>query len=379
MATSGFTCITCRVIFIDAELQRAHYKTDWHRYNLKRKVAELPPVTAEDFQQRVLKQRVMAPAELENTVQVCRACKKHFTSENSYQSHLRSRKHKDKVLAAAIEKIEDGGLETEELDSLRNGKKQEEQGTKDTHTVDCNKDTDEIISDDEPEPLEITECLFCPHMSKDLESSLSHMSKSHGFFIPELEYLVDVKGMISYLCEKVGMGYMCLYCNTKGKGFYSVESVQQHMVDKCHCMLSFEEDDALEYAEFYDYTKRSKQQSNKEGEKDDDDNLSDSYLKVTDELDLVLPSGTKVGHRSMAYLYKQHLPTLEQRKAALLGRVMNQYRALGWKEQGSGQAVAVMRAERDKAWASKMQKARELKLGVKANKLQKHFRPQVVF
>ncbi len=54
---SSFTCITCRVAFNDADLQRAHYKTDWHRYNLKRKVAELPPVTAENFQQRVLAQR----------------------------------------------------------------------------------------------------------------------------------------------------------------------------------------------------------------------------------------------------------------------------------------------------------------------------------
>jgi len=63
MAT--YTCITCRVMFADkdgsegcaAELQKAHYKTDWHRYNLKRKVADLPPVTAENFQQRVFTQR----------------------------------------------------------------------------------------------------------------------------------------------------------------------------------------------------------------------------------------------------------------------------------------------------------------------------------
>ena len=63
MAT--YTCITCRVMFADkdgnegraAELQKEHYKTDWHRYNLKRKVADLPPVTAENFQQRVLTQK----------------------------------------------------------------------------------------------------------------------------------------------------------------------------------------------------------------------------------------------------------------------------------------------------------------------------------
>ena len=54
---SAYTCITCRVAFADADLQRGHYKTDWHRYNLKRKVAEMPPVTAENFQERVLAQR----------------------------------------------------------------------------------------------------------------------------------------------------------------------------------------------------------------------------------------------------------------------------------------------------------------------------------
>ena len=46
---TSFTCITCRVIFVDAELQRTHYKTEWHRYNLKRKVAQLPAVTQEDY------------------------------------------------------------------------------------------------------------------------------------------------------------------------------------------------------------------------------------------------------------------------------------------------------------------------------------------
>ena len=57
MSSPTFTCITCRVAFADADLQRSHYKTDWHRYNLKRKVANLPHVTAEGFNQRVLAQR----------------------------------------------------------------------------------------------------------------------------------------------------------------------------------------------------------------------------------------------------------------------------------------------------------------------------------
>ena len=51
-AMASFTCITCRVAFADADRQRAHYKGDWHRYNLKRKVVDLPPITAENFLQK---------------------------------------------------------------------------------------------------------------------------------------------------------------------------------------------------------------------------------------------------------------------------------------------------------------------------------------
>ena len=53
----GFTCIKCHVAFPDGEIQRQHFASDWHRYNLKRNVAWLPPVTAEAFRDKVLAQR----------------------------------------------------------------------------------------------------------------------------------------------------------------------------------------------------------------------------------------------------------------------------------------------------------------------------------
>jgi len=72
---SSYTCLACRVFFTGkdangeqcstdtnfdsraAALQKAHYKTDWHRYNVKRKVAGLPPVTVETFNEKVLEQQ----------------------------------------------------------------------------------------------------------------------------------------------------------------------------------------------------------------------------------------------------------------------------------------------------------------------------------
>lgn len=47
------TCFTCRLVFDDSDKMREHYKTDFHRFNLKRKVAGLPPVQEALFLQKV--------------------------------------------------------------------------------------------------------------------------------------------------------------------------------------------------------------------------------------------------------------------------------------------------------------------------------------
>lgn len=57
-----FTCLSCRVAFASADDQREHYRTDWHKYNLKRKVVSMPPVTAEDFKERLDAQQEKAQA-----------------------------------------------------------------------------------------------------------------------------------------------------------------------------------------------------------------------------------------------------------------------------------------------------------------------------
>lgn len=93
--TDLFTCITCRVGFKDGELQRLHYKTDWHRYNLKRKVAELPPVTAEDFQSRVYIQRSADEFEKSDKSVYCGPCRKSFGNKNAFDNHLNSKKHRE--------------------------------------------------------------------------------------------------------------------------------------------------------------------------------------------------------------------------------------------------------------------------------------------
>lgn len=381
-----FTCITCRVSFADSDIQRRHYKTDWHRYNLKRKVAEMPPVTAEVFQQKVLAQKAEVEAQQQSKTKSlhCQLCNKTFSSENAFSNHLSSKKHKDVEANKANKAKKQESLITESQFS-KNFKRKDSKETDPENTesenaesLSHNGDDDDDEDDDiEEDTLEVTDCLFCPHHSVSLEENLKHMTRSHSFFIPDLEYVVDLKGLVTYLCEKVGMRNMCLYCNDKGKSFFSLEAVQSHMVDKGHTKMNYEGDAVLEYADFYDFSSSYPDYNPDEENEGDEIQGRESTLAVNEQtLELCLPSGAKIGHRNMRHIYKQNLPPERSHHSKVIQSIMADYKALGW--HGTI-ASAARQKVKDVRLRNIQQAKRNVDISVKANRMQKHFRPQVVF
>lgn len=381
-----FTCITCRVSFADSDIQRRHYKTDWHRYNLKRKVAEMPPVTAEVFQQKVLAQKAEVEAQQQSKTKSlhCQLCNKTFSSENAFSNHLSSKKHKDVEANKANKAKKQESLITESQFS-NNFKRKDSKETDPENTesenaesLSHNRDDDDDEDDDiEEDTLEVTDCLFCPHHSVSLEENLKHMTRSHSFFIPDLEYVVDLKGLVTYLCEKVGMGNMCLYCNDKGKSFFSLEAVQSHMVDKGHTKMNYDGDAVLEYADFYDFSSSYPDYNPDKENESDEIQGRESTLAVNEQtLELCLPSGAKIGHRNMRHIYKQNLPPERSHHSKVIQSIMADYKALGW--HGTI-ASAARQKVKDVRLRNIQQAKRNVDISVKANRMQKHFRPQVVF
>ena len=381
-----FTCITCRVSFADSDIQRRHYKTDWHRYNLKRKVAEMPPVTAEVFQQKVLAQKAEVEAQQQSKTKSlhCQLCNKTFSSENAFSNHLSSKKHKDVEANKANKAKKQESLITESQFSnnfkRKDSKETDPQNTEseNAESLSHNGDDDDDEDDDiEEDTLEVTDCLFCPHHSVSLEENLKHMTRSHSFFIPDLEYVVDLKGLVTYLCEKVGMGNMCLYCNDKGKSFFSLEAVQSHMVDKGHTKMNYEGDAVLEYADFYDFSSSYPDYNPDEENEGDEIQGRESTLAVNEQtLELCLPSGAKIGHRNMRHIYKQNLPPERSHHSKVIQSIMADYKALGW--HGTI-ASAARQKVKDVRLRNIQQAKKNVDISVKANRMQKHFRPQVVF
>jgi pre-60S factor REI1 len=115
------------------------------------------------------------------------------------------------------------------------------------------------------------------------------MHKHHGFFIPDVEYLKDPKGLLTYLGLKVKRDYLCLYCNDRCHPFSSLEAVRKHMVAKNHCKVHYGDDDdeeEVELEEFYDYTSSYVDEQGKQlvvsGDADNNIELSDgSELVIT--------------------------------------------------------------------------------------------------
>ena len=90
-----YSCMTCRLLVTKQELQRVHYQSDWHRYNLKRKVVSLPSVTLEAFLLKASAQEALliAAESVRRQNWNCFMCKKHFASEKQLNNHFLSKKH----------------------------------------------------------------------------------------------------------------------------------------------------------------------------------------------------------------------------------------------------------------------------------------------
>lgn len=383
MSSGLYTCITCRVGFRDGELQRAHYKTDWHRYNLKRKVADLPPVTTEVFKEKVLSQRAKVEEEQKVQSLVCQLCSKHFSSDNAYQNHIRSKKHKELSTKAQQQSNKTSDQENTEVPAQRQKdyinkkiKTDMEKAQRLSEEATGHMEEDSGEEEWEGDALGMEECLFCPSISSSLENNINHMSVKHGFFLPDADYLVDLEGMITYLGEKVGEGHMCLWCGERGRTFHSPQAVQKHMVDKGHCKIFFEKEAALEFADFYDYRSSYPDSKDVAMETEEEEEISENVLD-TEGFEMVLPSGATIGHRSLWRYYKQNLPQrTSEELSRVLPKMLAQYRALGW--TGASGDVAQTRVK-DLAYMQRMKNRQHIKLGMKANRFQPHFRCQVMF
>jgi pre-60S factor REI1 len=224
---------------------------------------------------------------------------------------------------------------------------------------------------------------------------MDHMTAVHSFFIPDIEYLTNLHGLLTYLAHKISVENTCLFCNGKGKGFYSLEGVRKHMVcslfsmilnyrillkiDKGHMKIAYEDGADLEVADYYDFSSTWVDMGDM-ADKDADLQLvphsgPNQMVISADSMEMTLPTGQKLYHRSLQRYLRQSFKPREQRESVIINKLAAQYRALGWYQSTaasiSKEQKFIQRSERRARFEQ------VTKVGLKANGLQRHFREQI--
>ena len=245
-------------------------------YNLKRRIASLPPISVTVFQNQVLASDSGNDEKEESSLfqRSCTVCEQHYTNRKAWKAHLKSRNHAPKT------------VETDSNASFSSDESPLSTLSSDTHKEDQSAKNEESFS-----PLQ---CLFCNVESASMDSNLTHMSHAHSFFIPDAEYLIDMESLLSYLFAVVSVFHECLFC---GSSKTTKFGVQDHMRGKGHCKADFEADEHG-LKQFYDFS----------GDVDDEgDQPKTEVSLVSSEDELRLPSGKVLGRRSRARLFRQDL------------------------------------------------------------------------
>jgi len=163
------------------------------------------------------------------------------------------------------------------------------------------KTEDELIDEKiaAAQVLTLKDSLFDRHQSSDFDSNLRYMTRQFGFFIPEIEYIKDLQGLIVYLGQKISIGNTCIYCE---KTFYSLDATRDHMRSVSHCKILWE-DNEEEYADYYDLEAANRRFGipTPDGEESDNNNV---YLSKNNEL-VIADKNKVVGHRALQVYYKQ--------------------------------------------------------------------------
>ncbi|XP_055819938.1 cytoplasmic 60S subunit biogenesis factor REI1 homolog 1-like [Solanum dulcamara] len=238
-------CNSCNKEFFDQNEQKIHYKSEWHRYNLKRKVAGVPGLT-----EALFVARQSALAEETSLLYSCVHCGKEYTSSKAHAQHLKSKTHLSQALQEPVHHDENSVMI---IKPLPHQPSEWEEVDKEEEMVDELNDEDSDVD----ECIDPCYCFMCDLKHDTIENCTVHMHKQHGFFLPDVEYLKDAKGFLTYLGLKVKRDYVCLYCNDRCRPFSSLEAVRKHMEAKSHCKVHYGDggdDEEAELEEFYDYS-----------------------------------------------------------------------------------------------------------------------------
>ncbi|KAL7170857.1 hypothetical protein ACSBR2_035678 [Camellia fascicularis] len=396
----GLSCNACNKEFEGESDQKLHYKSEWHRYNLKRKVAGVPGVTEVLF---LARQSALAEEKNKSNetpmLYSCGLCNKGYRSSKAHAQHLKSRSHATLASRGMSDSDDRSAIirplpprvvnklpqqraqydeDSEESDEWEEVDPEEDligEATDSLSHLGVNEHTTNVHMDDDDNEYELDPscCFMCDVEHDTIESCMVHMHKQHGFFIPDVEYLKDPKGLLTYLSLKVKRDFMCLYCNERCHPFNSLEAVRKHMAAKSHCKVHYGDggdDEEAELEEFYDYSSSYADTNGKQlVEANDMGNTVDlgsggSELIITQRTDGRI-STKMLGSREYLRYYRQKPRPSPTNGIAITAALASRYRSMGLATVQSKEQMVRMKVMKEMNRSGV--EAMRSKMGMKSN------------
>jgi len=190
---------------------KLHLGTEFHLYNAKRKIAELEPISEDLFEEKkaMLAQSAMSVG-LSETLWKCIPCNKTFKSLEMLDEHKKSKKHKksEKDFKKDNPTLPESSMFKSFCNEMSQGANsfmsdlQKSINGSEALTVEENEEEKTQV------PVKTTMdslriCLFCNKEFDGVKKNLDHMHIKHNFFLMDIECLVNLKGLLSYLAERI--------------------------------------------------------------------------------------------------------------------------------------------------------------------------------
>lgn len=382
----NYTCNTCGLSFGSAEYQREHMRTDWHRYNLKRRVADLPPIPADVFARKTLQLNESNEEPVNSRRQVTKKDLKRQEKELKRQKNLDARvakMHLDgKPVFASMSDNPDlnetsasDAATSEVSDGLYSS---DVSGTSESES-EAFDDVDKLLKQKlkKYQKIPANVSFVDGHVSESIKDNVDYLSNKFGVVFPEEDHINDWEGLIDYLNEKVALGNCCLSCQYMGR---SLDAVRAHMIAKQHIKIPWDtEEEQAELLDFYDF-------SDEENEWEDlEDDGMDSGVETESDVasitsyeegpyisgcELVLRPGVTAGHRSLNRYFKQRAMTPLEKPGQQAVRLID-YRSPGVTARAADKMLK-------QSWSTQKKFEQRLIRGRAMQNQQRHFRDQLL-
>ena len=345
-------------VFVDRVALANHYKSDWHKYNLKRREAGMPLLAEEDFQARL---EAALALRREREGREARTGKDHLKKDKKKKKSNNNNNNNNQTNKTTPQ------LPSEEEEEQQTSTIMETDGTtavvEEKQQEDDSNHNNKMEVEEGPPVIDPRQCLFDNTVCVTVQDNIDRMYQKYGFFIPDQEYLISPENLVGYCAEKIKLGQICLYCQ---KSFSSWKGCQEHMIMTRHTKIRYERGiDQEEFDVFYDFTEadaeflgtttdelRSRKQMNNDMDIQEDENVDDNddddsgewedvdeeddddddmYGAYKDEIskhgfditplgELVFPDGRIIGHRGLSRYYKQRFAPTNQSSAVVAAR-----------------------------------------------------------